>query len=634
MHIVTVIPISRGIGKDTLTYFSREKIYEGSLVKISVRKKNIYGLVVGIKSALVAKSEIKSLSYNIKKIESNYNKKILSSNFIKSAEHIADYNACSIGSVLNTLVPKIILEENKNIEEIKEAKENQNSFYETSLLQADTEERYTVYKSLIREEFARNNSLFFCVPTIEDLKYAQKSLEKGIETYTYILHSYLSKKEIIETWNKIIKEKHPILIIGTASFLSIPKDNIQTIIFEKETSRAYKMQSRPFLDMRNVVEIIAKKSNKRLILGDILLRIETLSEEQTGMYNELSPLKYRALTSAECKLVDMRVPQDQKSKEFPLLSDELKKILHKARENSELTFLFCGRKGLYPSTVCSDCGTTVTCKNCNAPVVLYAKKNLKGENKNLFVCHHCGERRDANELCIHCGGWRLNPLGIGVDKIAEVISDLFPDSPIYILDKDHVTTHKQAVKIRDQFYNDPGSILIGTEMALMYLHQKIQNSAVVSMDSFFSIPDFRISEKIFHILLTMRSLSDKNMLVQTRQKNTKIFDYALKGNLIDFYRDEKEERRITNYPPFATYIKITLEGEKNTIKKQMAEIIEQLKPYEVSSFDAFNPGTLKKYTIHGLISLPKGSWIDNNLLIKLKSLPPYVMVKIDPDTLL
>ena len=156
----------------------------------------------------------------------------------------------------------------------------------------------------------------------------------------------------------------------------------------------------------------------------------------------------------------------------------------------------------------------------------------------------------------------------------------------------------------------------------------------MSVDSFFSIPDFRIQEKIFHILLELRALSQKKMLIQTRQTQTKIFDYAIYGNLIDFYRDEINDRKEIGYPPFVTYIKLTLEGSKPAVKKQMEEIVEFLKPYDLSVFDAFNPGKKTAFTIHGLISLSQGAWPDKILLAKLRELPPFVAIKIDPDTLL
>lgn len=645
MQIVTVIPISKGISKDTLTYFTSKDVKAGSIVSIPLRKKTVFGLVVESKDAQDMKSEIKTLSYSIKKIENIETHTFLRDAFIESTQKIADYNAGSVGAILSALIPKAILESSSSLS-FKQKDPPKGIFHETLLLQSDNEERYTTYKSLIREEFAKNHSVFFCLPTTEDLLNARSTLEKGIEKYTYTLHSGLPTKQIVELWKKISEDGHPVLIISTGSFLSLPRNDLGTIILEKESSRAYKMQVRPFIDIRTVAEMVAKQLNIKLVLGDTLLRIETLWEVRNDenllrnpSYSELLPLKFRSLTTASCELVNMKGPQDMKKKEFTIFSENLKRIIQESRKNNENTFLFCGRKGLYPVTLCSDCGTVVVCKNCASPVVLYGRKETNTTKTthgkgNLFVCNHCGERRDAQELCTHCGGWRLNPLGVGIERVAEEIETLFPETKIFIMDKDHVSTHKQAVKVRDLFYATPGSIMLGTEMALTYLNQKVENTSVVSLDSYFSIPDFLINEKIFHILLSMRAITEKNFLIQTRQDNTKIFDYAMKGNLLDFYRDEIADRKSIGYPPFTTYIKISLEGEKTAVKKQMEEIGETLKPFELLVFDAFTPGSRQKFTMHGLVSLQKGKWVDKSLLEKLRQLPQNYMIRIDPVTLL
>ena len=632
MQIVTVIPISRGVSKDLLTYFTKSDVTSGSVVKIPLRKKSIYGLVVETKQAEEMKSQIKSLTYSIKKIEEMQSGSFLSKSFTEAVKKIADYNAASIGATLFSLIPKTILEENSKLS-FNPIEPPKDKFFETLLLQSDYEERFATYKSLVREEFAKNHSVFFCVPTIEDLTSAKNILERGIEKYTFVLHSGLSKKEILGTWKNICEEKHPVLIIATGSFLSIPRGDLGAIVLEKESSRSYKTQTRPYLDIRNVVETLAKEMNVRLVLGDILLRTETLWEEKNGKYASLSPLKFRSLTSANCEIIDMKIPQDMKKKEFTILSDKLKSVIRNNIEANEHLFLFCARKGLYPMTVCSDCGTVVSCKNCHMPVVLYGKKDATQSN-NLFVCNHCGERFDSKILCSHCGGWRLNPLGIGVERVFEEILQLFPDSKIIIFDKDHIATQKKAEKARDDFYNTPGSIMIGTEMALSFLNQKIENTAVVSLDSYFSIPDYQISEKIFHILLEMRSVSIKEFLIQTRQENTKIFEHATRGNLVDFYREEIVERESMGYPPFNTYIKLTLEGEKTVIRKEMEKIKEYFMPMKLQIFDAFNSQNKNKHMVHGLLYLEKGKWPDKELLEKIRRLPPHFSVRIDPVSLL
>lgn len=628
MKIVTVIPIKKGIGKETLSYFTSKDVGIGSIVEIPLRKKMAYGLVIEKKEAEELKTEIKSLPYSIRKIEDIKSFSFISQDFIESTKKIAEYNATSVGSVLSVLIPKTVLEECAQL--IPEEKEKPKGiFHETVLLQSDNEERFSTYKSLIREEFAKNRSIFFCLPTTEDLLNAKESLEKGIESYTHILHSGLPKKELISTWKKIISEQHPVLVIGTGPFLSIPRVDFGTIIFEKESSRGYKIQTRPYLDLRFAVEEIAKSMKAKLVLGDNLLRVETIWEEKNGKYAELSPLKFRSLSSAEVGLVNLKSSQDMKKKEFGIFGDELKSIINKTKENNEHAFLFCGRKGLYPTTVCSDCGTVVVCNNCKSPVVLYTK-NISDKNKNLFVCHHCGERRDAGELCKYCGGWRLAPLGIGIDRVAEEIKNVLKNPNVFIMDKDHIKNHKEATRVRNLFYQTPGSIMLGTEMSLTYLNQKVENTGVVSIDSYFSIPDYQINEKIFHILLSLRSLAQNKFIIQTRQERTKIFEYALQGNLVDFYRDEIEDRKSTQYPPFATYIKLSLTGEKLKVKKEMLDIKEFLKPFEMEVYDAWNPGSAKSFTVNGLLGLQNKKWVDKTLLQKLKSLPLSCSIKVDP----
>ncbi len=636
MKILTVIPIKKGIGKDTLSYFTSEDISLGSIVKVPVRNQITPGLVIDIRDAKEMKADIKALSYNLKKIERIESHSFLAEKFIIGVKKVSDYFAGSLGSTLSQLLPKIIIENSNKIkfEEKKDKKKNKNIYNDVVLLQTDDEERYGTYRSLIREEFARGNSVYFCLPTTEDILNAKNILEKGIENFTYILHSNLKKEEILNTWEKLSTEDHPVLILGTGMFISVPRNDLGTIILEKESSRSYKTQNRPYIDIRIAIEIIARSLGIRLVLGDSLLRIETLWDEKEGKYSTLSPLKFRSTSRANTDIIQMKLPEDKEKKEFSLISNELKKLLRENKDNNEHTFLFCGRKGLYPTTVCSDCGRVVSCKICEAPVVLYSKKNPDGQNSNYFICHHCGDKRDANELCRYCSSWRLNTLGIGIDKVNETFEEIVPGAKIFIMDSDRIKTHKQAKKIRDEFYSTPGSVLLGTELALPYLNHHVENSAIVSIDSYFSIPDYQINEKVFHILLSIRHATNNKMLIQTRKENVKIFEYASKGNLLDFWKTEVEDRKITDYPPFKKYIKISIEGEKNQVRKEMENAKLILEPYKMDIYDAFTPGSARRFTVHGLLAVEKSPEQDLLLLQKLKSLPPKFSVRVDPITLL
>ncbi len=629
MNIIQVIPIRKGIGLNTLSYFTSIDVAPGAIVEVPLRSKMISGLVVKVESAQSLKSEIKSADFAIKKVDSLKSTNVFTPAFLKAAEKTADFFAASTGSILNALIPSIILKNIKDIE-IGKLPLVPSKLHEKYVIQGDDEERFTNYRSLIRQEFAKKTSVFFCVPTIEDAKRSKIQLEKGIEDYTFMLHGSLTKKTLVDTWNKIQKETHPIVIIATGQFLSMPRHDIHTIILEKENSRSYKNQYRPYLDLRTFVEFYSEQIQARLVMGDILLRTETLWREANGDLVQTAPFKFRSLTTAQELLKDMRVYKNAKGS-FKIFSDEVEELIKHNKENSERMFILTTRRGVAPSTVCGDCQNIVMCNNCSSPVVLHKSKS--GE-QNFFMCHRCGERRSTEEYCKMCGSWKLGTVGIGIDLIHDKIKDRFPDIKVFRIDADTTKTEKALTDTIAAFQSSPGSILLGTEMAMLYISERVDNSAIISIDSLFSIPDFRIHEKIFYLLLKIRAMTARRFILQTRNPEEKILEYALKGNLIDYYRDQIADRERFQYPPFTTLIKITLEGEKDAIVKDMDTVQDMLDPYEVEIFPAFTQTQRGKFVLHGLLKIPRKNWINPDLLMKLRSLPPQVSVKVDPESLL
>ncbi len=631
MFIVHVVPIARGIGKETLSYFTAsEDVKPGSLVKVPVRNREIAGLVIATESAAESKAELKNSSFSVRKIGKLTALPLFHPAFIDAAKDTAEYFAGSTGSVLASLTSKAILEQSDLIESVSAPSGDIKTpeAHEPYTLQADEEERFAHYKSLIREQFARKKSIFFCLPTIQDTKRVYEMITKGIEQYTFVLNSGLSKKEILATWNRALKEPHPVLIIATGSFMGIPRHDVGTIVVERESASGYKLSVRPYIDIRTFAEFFSKRSGAKLIFGDILLRIETLWRAKNGEVDELAPLKFRSISTTQDVIIDMKKYKTLDAPEFRIISDELEKLIAHNKEHNEHLFIFAGRRGLAPMTVCGDCGTTVLCTRCSAPIVLH------GGKQHFFLCHRCGERRSAEERCKNCDSWKLTTLGIGIELIEETLRNMFPETLIFRMDKDTVSTHKQAATLVSQFYNAPGSILLGTEMALVYLEKPLENTAVATIDSLFSIPDFRINEKIMNILLKMRSLSQKILIVQTRSRDQQVFDYATKGNLMDFYREEIESRKKLSYPPFSTLIKITIKGMKQKVIEDMSFIEKELEDYNPMVFPAFMETVNKKTVMHALLKIENQAWINKTLLEKLLALPPHIAINVDPESLL
>jgi primosomal protein N' (replication factor Y) len=409
------------------------------------------------------------------------------------------------------------------------------------------------------------------------------------------------------------------------------------MIIDSENNKNYKLPVRPHLDIRTVAEILAQETGRKLVLGDMFLRIETIARHRSGELEAFAPLKFRALSTANNRTVDMRTHKtegdEEQKKPFTVLSPELKKLIEETKRDNEHIVLFVSRRGMHPMTTCGDCGQIIECENCTGPMTLHKQKQDK-RVRTVFICHKCGTRKSTRIYCPNCESWRLQPLGIGTQLVEDEVAAHFPDMSLFRLDSDSVKTPKKAAAVVEAFLSSPGSVLLGTEMILNHLHKRIDNVAIVSIDSLFALPDFRIHERIFNTLIHLRERTTKNFLIQTRHADTKLFDYVHHGNLLDFYRDEMRERKELSYPPYKTFIKITLEGRKSTVTKEMEQLQELLQGYESLVFPAFIQKVKSKYRMHALIKLDPDKWVNQELLALLRSLPPTFTVTIDPEDLL
>lgn len=632
MYLIEVIPIASGVSKETLSYFSSNSIALGSLVAVPIRKRTIHALVVSCVDARQEKSSIRTSDYSMKKVLEFKSESFLSESFMRAVRSLADFSACSVGGVLNLLVPKSVLDAPLN-SKLENLSIKTDTTFDRLALQADDDERLATYRSLIREEFARKHSVFVCLPTSAEVKKYIKILPKGIEDYTFSLYGSLSKSKAREVWSNVLNHSHPVLIIATAPFFSIGRNDIGLIILENESSRSYLSQIRPQFDVRRFAEYFAKEIGVKFIVGDTYLRTETIFRVKSGEISDVLPLKFRLLSPAKCVAVDMTALNKEVGDKFKVLGDELCELIQKSHIENQNIFLFSARRGLATQTVCGDCGSVVLCSRCKTPITLHRRNTTDG-NQNFFLCHACGERRGAEERCGNCNSWKLSPLGIGIELIESEIKRKFPSIKVFRVDRDAVTGSKKIEGIVSKFYSSPGSILIGTEMVFPFLDKKIENTAIVSLDSLFSLPDFRIHEKILHILIKIRSLTLSTFLVQTRVPDEKILDYALKGNLIDFYREEIQTREAFNYPPFATFIKITLCGVRSVVIDEMSKLKKFFSPLELAIFPAFSEEKRGVYTMHALIRLQRGVWVEKELLAKLLALPPQFKIAVEPDSLL
>ncbi|MDO8521106.1 MAG: hypothetical protein Q7S52_03245, partial [bacterium] len=232
MYVITVAPIKRGIPVDELSYFTTADLPPGALVTVPLRGRQTPALVIRSTSAEDAKSEIKQAQFALKKLDRVHAKHFFRKEFVAACEVTASYFATTVGAVIHSTFPSALILSKQIAASAPppmegDAKSKRRS--EKRIFQAEESERRAAYKSHIREVFARNASCYFILPSIQDIEHMYVGLEKGIQEYTFVLHSGLSKKELEARWKKITTMTHPVLIIGTPLFLAIPRFDIESI---------------------------------------------------------------------------------------------------------------------------------------------------------------------------------------------------------------------------------------------------------------------------------------------------------------------------------------------------------------------------------------------------------------------
>ncbi|MDD5721314.1 MAG: hypothetical protein PHT16_02620 [Candidatus Pacebacteria bacterium] len=662
MKIISIIPLKKSVPSGDLTYFTNSNINVGNIVSVSIRNKETLALVTASEELKAEKSNVRKMNFNLRKVSKDKGSSVFLKEFLDTIFDTSKYFAQNKNSTISSLIPNIFIEEYDKIARLQNvrAEPAQRSTLklkaEKLLFQYPLRDRISIYKTLVRESFARNKSIFMILPTETDIEKFTDQLSKGIEQFTFSLHGGISAKKNLATYEKIVNSTHPVLIICTPIFLSIPKKDIGTIILEHENSNAYRMMNKTHIDLRVFVEIYASKINARFVMADKILRYETIGRKDIGNFNSLYPLSFRIDFNGKIEVLGKPARQlaggeKKDNKKFQIFNDESIKEIKSTLENKKKIFIFTLRKGLATMTLCKDCNEIVSCEKCKAPLVLYSSHQNK---KRMFICNRCEMNKEGDVACVSCGSWNLLPLGIGTDTVFEEIEKTFhlghsptgePKIKIFKLDKESAKTAAGAKKIIREFSAESGgAILMGTEMAFFYLKDKIPLSIVASFDSLWSIPNFKMGEKIIQIILSIIENTEEKIIIQTKNENDPAILAIKSGNLLSFVREELEDRRRLSYPPYKRFIKITYFGDKEQTIKARKILEEIFKEYSPEIFSGFIAKNKSKYVTNTLIkidtqkwSLPEisiNSFIDENLLAKLFSLPSFFEIFVDPEDLL
>ena len=627
MYVIEVIPLIRGTQLESLSYFSSVNYDIGSFLEVPIRGKLKRAIVMKTELVSGAKTALRAATFSLRKLPAQKNLTVVPHAIRETAKLLTKQYPASYGAILFSILPPDIrlgTRAYKGTTNICHSEETT-----PQVLMSRLDERFLSYQTHIRSTFAHRGSVLFVVPTAADIKYAAKELGHGIADRVIILGHTTSKATQEQNALALEDTKFSKLIITTPHYAMTGRADVVSVIVEQSANPHYVDRTRPYLDYRDVLIAYARAQGASIILGDTVIRTEDEAKRRQDTYLTYGEEVKRMVFSAPLRVVKQN---DKPNTEVPfqLFSPSLVKSVETSLEARGHAFLYCARRGLAPVVACVDCGHIFRCPDSNTPYSL-VRTVKNDQEERWFISSTSGKRIRAADTCPYCGSWRLKERGIGIQHVYDEWREKMPHTDVTLLDQTVAPTPQKARKIAEEFLAKKSGVLIGTQIALPYLKRGVSMSAIISLDAARATPTWRADESLFRLLIRLRECSSREVVVQTRMDPDNLIDYATRGAVERFFDDEIALRQQLKYPPFSTFILLTWSGTHATVS-ETEKVVSGILASEVPQYYTNPHSTATEVVRHALIRLEKDPGpIGESLFDKVRRLPPYIKVEVNPE---
>ena len=572
VKIPVLLPLSLDIPFD---YVHSQELAPGTLVKVSFRKAELYGVVwdaptspssrpLTYKPILKVCEPLKLLQVSLKFIEwvSNYTlapKGLILKMVLPLPEALEEEASPKVLVAKDPCKPNLSPEQKEAADLLKSALEAKT--FQPFLLEGVTGSGKTeVYFEAIDCVLEKGGQALVLLPEISLSTQWLQRFEERFGFPPAIWHSDLPPKQRKETLRALIQGNVRVLV-GTRSALFLPLLNLALIIVDEEHDGSYKQEEGVIYNARDMALVRSRLSHALCILVSATPSLETEANVQNGKYKYLHlASRYGGAVMPDVKLIDMR---KCKLPAQSWISPPLRAALKETLERQEQAMLFLNRRGYAPLTLCKDCGERVMCPQCSISLVNH--KSLK-----TLLCHHCGYTTPQPRICPTCyieDGFTL--VGPGVERILEEVTTFLPEARCAVLTSDHLTTPKKTKECIQKIQNHEVDVLIGTQiMAKGHHFPLLTLVGIIDGDSSLSGSDLRASEKAFQLLHQVSGRSGReskrgHVLLQTYFPEHPLMEALVSQNREQFFSLETEQRQLHGFPPFGRLVALILSGKDN-----------------------------------------------------------------------
>ena len=370
-------------------------------------------------------------------------------------------------------------------------------------------------------------------------------------------HSGVTMTERRRCW-KMVGNGDAQLVVGARSALYLPYRDLGLIVVDEEHDTSYKQDDGVLYNARDMAVLRASLNTAQVVLASATPSLESWANVEAGKYDRITlTSRFGDAVLPDMKAIDMRA-EDVPSGRW--ISPSLRSAIIDRMEKGEQSLVFLNRRGYAPLTICRACGHQIACDHCDARMVEH--RFLK-----RLMCHQCGETKPMPEVCPNCQAeGKLNPVGPGVERMAEEVVEMFPDAKVAVLSSDLFGSARALKEKIEEIGRGETDIIIGTQLvAKGHNFPRLTLVGVIDADLGLQGSDLRAAERTFQLMRQVagragRAETPGIALLQTYQPEHHVIRAILSGDEEEFWKAEAAERKAAGVPPYGRMAGIVISG--------------------------------------------------------------------------
>lgn len=418
-----------------------------------------------------------------------------------------------------------------------------------------------VFLQLAKQVIDKGQQVVLLVPEISLTPQMIQRVISRFGSDVAIYHSGLNAQEMYEQY-QLVKQHKVQIVVGTRSAIFMPFHKLGLIIMDEEHDTSYKQDASPRYHCRDIAIHRGKYHDALVLLASATPSLESYARAHKSVYQLIEMPNRARGCFPSIKLVEMRKAVAQG--ESYILSNEVLNAIHDRLQKKEQIILLLNRRGYTSVLRCIGCGYVQLCPHCDVSMS-YHKED------HVLKCHTCGCSMQLPKQCptCNCATWRY--LGLGTQKLEELVQQTFPQARLLRMDADTTSKKNAHEQLLHAFKEHQADILLGTQMIAKGLDfENVTLVGIINGDAMLQRSDYRSAELTYDLLEQASGRSGRGskqgeVIIQTYDTSHYAITCALHHDYNNFFKNEMNYRHLAGYPPYMYLASIVFVHKKQEV---------------------------------------------------------------------